>query len=343
MEALQQFGISLIQALQTLSPTFDGVMNFFTFLGRVEFYLLIAPFIYWAIDKRLGMRALLILLFTDVITSSFKLLFHQPRPYWIGDVQELSQEASYGIPSSHASDSLAVGGYLAYRARKNWFWVVMSIVIFFIGLSRLYLGVHFPHDVLFGWLIGASVLWVAIKQSDQIAAWARSKSLASQIGTGFVLSGVIMLLGILIRSLIAGSPDPVSWSSFATDARSITHSFTLAGALFGSIAGYALMRQYARFQPAKISWKRALSYAFGIIGLLLIYEGLDVAFSAITADETILGYTLRYVRYTLATLWVTFGAPWVFLKASLAEPEAEAIDTNKRYGIKRSNSKNYIH
>lgn len=338
MDTLQQFGISLIQALQTLSPSLDVVMYFFTFLGRVEFYLLIAPFIYWAVDKRLGMRALLILMATDVITSSFKLLLHQPRPYWIGDVQELSQEASYGIPSSHASDSLAVGGYLAHRAKKSWIWVVMSIVIFFIGLSRLYLGVHFPHDVLFGWLIGASVLWVAIQRSNKIAEWARSKSLSAQIGIGFALSGFIVLLAILIRAMISGSPDPASWSRFSTDARSITHSFTLAGALFGSITGYALMRQSAPFLPAGTWGKRAVGYVIGFIGLLLIYEGLDVAFSAIAADETVLGYALRYIRYALVTLWVTFGAPWLFLRAKLVEPEAERLDESKRFGIQPSNS-----
>ncbi|MCI0555544.1 MAG: phosphatase PAP2 family protein [Anaerolineae bacterium] len=321
MEALQQFSISLIQALQTLSPALDGLMNFFTFLGRAEFYLLIAPFIFWTIDKRLGMRALIILIATDVITSSFKLLFHQPRPYWIGGVRELSQESSYGIPSSHASDSLAVGGYLAYRTKRTWFRVAIGIILLFIGLSRLYLGVHFLHDVLFGWLIGASVLWVAIKQSKQIAAWARSKSLSAQIGIGFVLSGVIILLGILIRSLISGTPDPASWSSFATEARSITHSFTLAGAFFGAITGYALMRQNVHFRPAENWSKRVLSYIIGIIGLVLIYLGLDIAFSMIAADESILGYVLRYIRYALATFWVTLGAPWVFLKAKLAEPE----------------------
>lgn len=322
MEALQQLSISLIQALQTLSPALDGVMNFFTFLGRAEFYLLIAPFIYWTIDKRLGMRALVILIATDVITSSFKLLLHQPRPYWIGGVKELSQEASYGIPSSHASDSLAVGGYLASRAKKTWFRVAIGIILFFIGLSRLYLGVHFLHDVLFGWLIGASVLWVAIKQSKQIAAWARSQSLSAQIGFGFVLSSVIILLGILIRSLISGTPDPESWSRFSTEARSITHSFTLAGALFGAITGYALMRQNARFRPAENWSGRALSYIIGIIGLVLIYLGLDIAFSTIAADESVLGYALRYIRYALATLWVTLGAPWVFIKTRLAEREA---------------------
>ena len=342
METLQQLSINLIQALQTLSPTLDGVMYFFTFLGRVEFYLLITPFIYWTIDKRLGMRALLILVATDFITSSFKLLFRQPRPYWVGDVQELSQEATYGIPSSHASDSLAVGGYLAYHAKKSWFWVVMSIVIFFVGLSRLYLGVHFLHDVLFGWLIGATVLWVGIQQSNQIAAWARSRSLTFQVEIGFILSLIIILLAVLARVVISETVDLASWSQFSVDARSIAHSFTLAGALFGAITGYALMRQKARFRPAVSSIKRGFSYALGIIILLLIYEGLDVAFAAIATDETVLGYLLRYIRYSLATLWVTFGAPWVFLKTTLAEPEAGAVDANQRLEIEPSNSKNYV-
>jgi len=322
MDALQQLSISLIQALQTLSPSLDGLMNFFSFFGRVEFYLVVAPFIYWALDKRLGIRALLILIAVDVVAASFKLLLHQPRPYWIGGVRGLAEEASYGIPSSHASDSLAIGGYLAYRAKQTWFRVVIFIILFFIGLSRLYLGVHFLHDVLFGWLIGGIVLWIAATRSDQIATWARSKTLSAQIAIGFVASGVVIVLGILIRSIISGTPDPASWSSYSTEARSISHSFTLAGALFGSITGYALMRSQANFRPAENWGKRVLSYVLGIVGLLLIYFGLDIVFAMIAADETIAGYALRYFRYALATFWVTFGAPWVFLKTRLAEAES---------------------
>ena len=322
MDALQQLSISLIQALQTLSPSLDGVMNFFSFLGRAEFYLLTAPFIYWAYDKRLGIRALLILLAIDVVSASFKLLLHQPRPYWIGGVQALAEEASYGIPSSHASDSLAIGGYLAYRIKKTWFSVVIGIILFCIGLSRLYLGVHFLHDVLFGWLLGAIILWIASMRAEQIASWARSKTLSAQIAIGFVLSGIVIVLGIMIRSIISGTPDPAAWSSYSTDARSISHSFTLAGALFGSITGYALMRSQANFQPVEAWSKRVLSYVLGIVGLLLIYFGLDIVFATIAADETIAGYALRYIRYALATFWVTFGAPWIFLKLKLAQPEA---------------------
>lgn len=322
MDALQQLSISLIQALQTLSPSLDSVMNFFSFFGRIEFYLFIIPFIYWAIDKRLGIRALLILIAIDVVSASFKLLFNQPRPYWTGDVQALAEEATYGIPSSHASDSLAVGGYLAYRAKKTWFGLVMGILLFFIGLSRLYLGVHFLHDVLFGWLLGAIILWIAATRSEQIAGWVSSKTLSSQIAIGFVASGAVIVLGILIRSIFSGTPDPVSWSNYSTDARSISHSFTLAGTLFGSITGYSLMRYQANFRPAENWGTRVLSYALGIVGLLLIYFGLDIVFAMIAADETIAGYALRYIRYALATFWVMFGAPWLFLKLKLAQTEA---------------------
>jgi len=319
METLQQFGISLIQALQTFSPSLDGFMKFFTFLGRIEFYLLIIPLIYWTIDRRLGMRALLALILTDVLGMTFKLLFHQPRPYWIGGVKQMAEESSYGIPSTHASDSLAVGGYLAYRVKKNWFWAVMLVVLFFIGLSRLYLGAHFPHDVLFGWLIGGLVLWGFMRFADRAAIWARSLSLSAQIATGFGTSIIVILIGWLIRFFVSGVTDPGSWSSYAIEARTISPFFTLSGALFGCIAGYAMMRQYTRFQTSGTFGIRVLRYLFGIIGVVLIYFGLDVVFGLLAADESTLGYILRYIRYGAATFWTTAGAPFVFLKIKLAE------------------------
>jgi membrane-associated phospholipid phosphatase len=321
MDALYQFGIRLIQSLQTFSPALDGVMNAFTFLGRIEFYLVFIPFIYWAVDRRIGVRTLLILIYADVIASSFKLLFHQPRPYWVGDVKALSIETGYGIPSSHASDTVAVGGYLMRYIRQTWLRWLVGIVIFFVAFSRMYLGVHFPHDVLFGWLIGFAVLWAIVKWEKTVRDWLEGRSLSTQVMLGFVDSLGFVLIGFLIRFLIAGTPDPAEWSSFSTEARSVTHFITLGGAAFGTYTGYALMRQYARFNPKGEAWKRGLRYLVGIAGLLVLYFGLDIAFAAIAADESALGYALRYVRYSLATLWATFAAPWVFLKTRLAERE----------------------
>src|SRR3972149_1543485 len=78
--------------------------------GRTEFYLPLLPFIYWSIARRLALRAILMLLLVDLAGSTCKLLFHQPRPYWIGGVKAWSEGPSYGIPSTHASDSPGGGG-----------------------------------------------------------------------------------------------------------------------------------------------------------------------------------------------------------------------------------------
>lgn len=321
METLFQFGIRITQSLQTLSPGLDAFMNAVSFLGRVEFYLVLIPFIYWTIDRRLGVRTLLILLYVDFAGVALKLLLHQPRPYWLGGVKQLTVEPSYGIPSTHASDSIAVGGYFIQRFKENWLRILISAIILLIGISRLYLGAHFPHDVIVGWLIGLVVLWAVAKWGEPIHDWLRSKTLPFQITLGFAGSLLIILTGLLIRLIVSGTPDPVSWSSFTTDSRSVTHFFTLGGALFGTASGYALMRQFARFESSGTWTIRLVRYAVGILGLLLLYYGLDALFAAITPDETALGYALRYIRYGFATLWATFLAPWIFIKLKLAQPE----------------------
>ena len=321
MDALYQFGISLIQSLQTLSPALDGIMEGLTFVGRIEFYLVFIPFIYWSIDRRIGVRALLLLIYTEFVAYSFKQLLHQPRPYWISDVKALSVEPSYGIPSSHASNTLSVIGYLALQIKKNWLWWFVGILLFLIGISRLYLGVHFPQDVLFGWLIGFTVLWGIAKWESKVRDWLDDKPLSVQIGLGFIDSLLIVLIGFIIRFILNGMPDPASYSSYSADARTITHFFTVAGTAFGTISGYALMRQYARFD-AKGTWgKRVIRYFFGILGILAIYYGLDVAFASFAPDESTLGYILRYIRYGFVTFSTTFLVPWLFIKTKLADRE----------------------
>jgi membrane-associated phospholipid phosphatase len=321
MDTLQEFSIRLIQALQVMSPALDRIMKQFTFLGTIQFYLIFIPFIYWAVDKRLGLRVLLVLLATDVLSSNLKLLFHQPRPYWIGGVKELAQETSYGIPSSHASESLAVWAYLAYGLKKRWLWILAAVFIFMISLSRLYLAVHFLGDVLFGWLIGSVLLWAFVRFEAPIVAWSKRNGAWTTMAMGFALSLIVILVGELIQVWLTGKPDPVAWSSFAGQARERAYSFTLSGALFGSLCGYVWMQNYAPFKSDDDWVKRLGRYVLGIAGMLVIYYGLDVLFALIAVDESVTGYILRYLRYSIVTIWVTFLSPWIFLRIGLAERE----------------------
>lgn len=318
MEALQQFGIQLIQAIQVLSPALDGVMSFFTFLGKIEFYMLFITFVYWTVDAGLGYRVFMVLLSTDILGVALKQLLHQPRPYWIGDVKLLSSgETSYGIPSTHASDSLSVWGYMATRLKKRWLWITAVALVFLISYSRLHLGVHFPQDILGGWVLGLVVLFLFLKYDKSVSAWMKSRSSNNQIGIGFAISILFIVIGLLVNTLTASSFDPNSWAQYATEARSLTHYFTLAGAFFGALAGYVLMKSGAQFSTMG-SWNlRLVRYLVGMVGVVVAMYGLDSVFGLIAGDESFLGYILRYIRYGATTFWVMYGAPWVFLRLKL--------------------------
>ena len=319
MELLQEIGIQIIQVIQLLMPTLDTIMEVITFLGRIEFYMLFITFIYWIVDVSLGFRVFMVLLSTDIFGMAFKHLLHQPRPYWVGDVQHIGgEETSYGIPSTHASDSLAVWVYLAYQVGRRWLWITAIAIILLISFSRLYLGVHFPHDVIGGWLIGLIVLITFIKYEKRGSKWLQTHSIANQIGIGFVVSILFILIGLAVRSFIAGTPDPENWAHYSPEARSLTPYFTLAGALFGAVAGYVLMKSRAEFQIEGSFILKLARYVVGIIGVLITMYGLDAIFGLIASDESVLGYFLRYIRYGATTFWVMFGAPWMFLKLKLA-------------------------
>jgi membrane-associated phospholipid phosphatase len=317
METLQQLGIDLILVLQTLSPALDVPMAVFSFLGTTEFYLLLMPLVYWVVSPRLGLRVFLIATMTPFLVLLFKVAFHEPRPSWLGEVQALAEEDTYGIPSFHSALSLAVWGHLAAAGRRPWLWALAAALIVLIALSRMYVGVHFPHDLIFGWLIGAAVLWFVARRGARVVAWLEQPGLIRPIAAALALSLALIAAFALLALLLAGAPDPPAWAAFAAGARSLTHPMTLAGALFGGLAGYSLMRQKLRFEAGGPGWQRAARYVVGIAGVLLIAEGLDAAFGLLAEDTTALGYALRYVRYALAGVWITFGAPWVFGKLRL--------------------------
>jgi len=321
---LYQFGISLIRSFQALSPALDGVMETASFLGLPEFLLLLVPFIYWNLDRRIAIRMVLAVFFFDFINASLKILFHQPRPFWLGGVKDFGDagaEGSYGLPSGHSGRTLTLSGYLAVKVKNKWFWVVTVVYILLVAFSRMYLSAHFPQDVLGGWTIGILVIWAVTKWEDPVREWLVNKTLSSQIMIGSLLTLGMILIGFLVRFIVAGTPDPAAWSPYNAEARTVTHFFTITGATFGTWVGYALMHRYARFDPKGDWTKRILRYVLGIVVMFVVFFGMDMAFAAIASDESTLGYILRFIRYGFALFWVAFLGPWVFLKMRLVEPE----------------------
>ncbi len=329
MDAISQWGINLILILQRASPGLDGAMRSLSFLGKENFFLILIPFVYWCVDTAWGMRALGMLLLSDFANGLLKWAFHAPRPYWIdARVKALSRETSYGIPSGHAQNGVVVWGTLARVVGKPWTWAAAAILVLAISLSRLFLGVHFPHDVLAGWIFGAIALAVWVWAEPRLGRWLGPKSLVAQMGAAFALS--VLILGLLLagRAAVAGVTDPPSWEAraasaappkaglSATDPRNMDGWFGNLGVVFGAGAGVALMRRYAPFDPRGPWGKRIVRLALG----LAVVVALRVVLGAIFPHEPLaVGMFFRYIRYALIGLWVIWLAPWLFVRIRLAD------------------------
>jgi membrane-associated phospholipid phosphatase len=316
MDAFLQTQLGINLALQQIGGL-TAIMQGFTFLGSEEFFIIALTLIYLCIDASLGGRVVLLLLIGDSLNGFFKMLFHLPRPYWVDpNVKALAQETSYGLPSGHAQDATTVWFFIAYAMRKRWAWVAALALVLLISLSRLYLGVHFPIDVLGGWIIGgiflAAYLWIEPMIKDRLLRL----GMWGQIGVSLGAAIIIILLGVTAQAAIASSPDPTTWSALAKDARSLETFVSRAGALFGAGAGLAMMYQGARFNAGGSFKNRAIRFVVGISGVLALRFGLSAIFPK---EPEMIGLFFRFVRYAIMLWWALYLAPWVLLKMKLAE------------------------
>jgi membrane-associated phospholipid phosphatase len=331
MENLLEAGIRFIQFLQGLGDWLTGPMQLFSFLGTEQFFLLVMPALYWCLDAGIGLRIGLMLLVSNGLNAVFKLLFQGPRPYFYSpSVEALSSETSFGAPSGHAQNAAAVWGLLsalAGRRRQDLrsaIWVGILLLIFLIGLSRLYLAVHFPQDVLLGWLIGGLLVWGFLKLEKPFAARIERQGLGSRLVIAFGASLLLLLLGSVARLSLGAWTVPSVWLANIAQAGSdlaapeplaLSGIVSNAGALFGLAAGAAWLGTQGGFSAGGSLLQRLLRFPIGIAGVLVFWYLLG---EALPRGELLIPYGLRYLRYALTGFWMSGLAPLLFMRLRLA-------------------------
>lgn len=113
---------------------------------------------------------------STLLNSALKAIFRRSRPdFW----EHLVTENSYSFPSGHAMATMALTAAVVVLAwRTKWKWASVAIgalYIMAVGVSRMYLGVHYPSDILAGWSV--SVMWVVIVVIvlGRVQAWHRRR------------------------------------------------------------------------------------------------------------------------------------------------------------------------
>jgi membrane-associated phospholipid phosphatase len=323
MDALMQIEVLVNLFFQNLGDWLKPVAVGLSFLGTQEFYILMLPLIYWCIDAAIGFRIGVMLVTTIGINGSLKILFHSPRPFWVDSrVKAFASETSFGMPSGHSQNAASLWGLAAAKFKKRWVTILCIAAVILIGLSRLYLGVHFTRDVLSGWLIGGILVALFIWLEKPVAKWISAKSLVFQILFILFISAFIICLGYLSVMAISQWQLPTEWVEQSMASRGIVPDpfsteefFTVGGVFFGFASGYAWWLKKKGPMVVKGTFgNKVVRYFIGLTGLIALYLGLKIIFPEGT---TWLGLSLRFVRYALIGLWVSAIAPLLFVKLKL--------------------------
>ena len=141
------------------------IAKFITNFGGAIFLIILTITLFVLIkNKKIGLSIILNLIVITGLNQILKYILQRPRP----TEYRLIEETGFSFPSGHSMVSMAFYGYLIYLIYKyvknkylKWISIVLlSILICSIGISRIYLGVHYTSDVLGGFLISLSYLIV---------------------------------------------------------------------------------------------------------------------------------------------------------------------------------------
>jgi len=156
----------------TRTPLLVHLFSLITFLGSgsviIVFAVLIAIGLWFSRYRRFLTGFLVTLVGAEATSYILKILIARPRPL---APLPLTIDPSFSYPSGHATAAMALYGFLIYliyrmplsEGRKKLFVTLLVLLILLIGFSRLYLGMHFPTDVIGGYLV--SLLWIMIGAS----------------------------------------------------------------------------------------------------------------------------------------------------------------------------------
>ena len=143
------------------------IAKFITNFGGAIILIVLAFMLFIFIkNKKIGVSIISNLAIITVLNQLLKIIVQRPRPTEF----RIVEESGYSFPSGHSMVSMAFYGYLIYLIYKyvknkylKWISIILlSILICFIGISRIYLGVHYTSDVLGGFFISISYLIIYI-------------------------------------------------------------------------------------------------------------------------------------------------------------------------------------
>lgn len=285
--------INILEFLQSIrNPILDTLFLGLTISTEPPVVVLFIAIMYWCINKKHGQKLLFTLVGNILINTSIKEFFKAPRPIGIEglDAMRVSTATGYSFPSGHTQIATTFWVSLMTIFKKAWIYVFGTIIFLGVGISRVYLGVHWPKDVLFGWIFGIIFTLFFVKIFDIVD---ENKNYHILVLLLIPAGGLIFLLNS-------------------------TEYIKILGLFTGFIIGYIVEDKFIQFNTgnnnrSKINFSNrnqnnfktnVYRFIVGIVTLGLIYLGLKYVMPSTVV--------FTYIRYTVTVFYAVAGAPALF-------------------------------
>lgn len=330
MDILIDSGPELSRWLQDNWPQLEPLMASITELGSFNFYLVTIPLIYWCIHKQLGVHLLFLLTLCNTVGETLKYAFRDPRPYWYDPTLNEIGEPTYGFPSNHALVTPVLYFTIATWVKKTWVWVVAAILALLVMFSRIYLGVHDLPDVISGFLIGLSIFLLYLSWRKSFSKRFNNRILGQKLLAVVMITLFFTVLSFLVVLLLGDVVnDNPDWDLLYDegDRAGLDGAAANIASLLGFGIGLLFESTRVRFDSGGTAVQRVLRYLFGIITTIIIFFGLRELFPDTDEAAYLISLPLRFLRYFLASVWVAYFAPALFIRLNLAQrlPETNGI------------------
>ena len=304
-----EYQLDILMYLQSIrSELLTSIFTFFTICTEVPVITVLTGILYWCINKKAGQKTLFALCGSLNINTGIKNFVKMPRPIGTKGLESLRIETATGhsFPSGHTQTATTFWTSMMVQFKKVWIYVVGILMILGAGISRLYLAVHWPMDVIAGWIFGIILSIFFVKLFDYID---NSKNY-------YILILLMLIFGIATYFL--GGED----------------FYKMFGLYTGFALGYMGEETYINFstggEERKIVFaknsarvdganKKILRFIVGIVSLLAVYlllNYIEDAFMTGKAEEII--NIFKYLKYTIVVFWGVAGAPALFKLFKLA-------------------------
>lgn len=148
----------------------DVLFQIITMMGEEIIIMAVIGYIYWNVDKKTGKYIGGAVLISACFNNFLKNIFKAKRPIGEAGIRTLREHTAtgYSFPSGHSQGAGTVMTALMISFKKRWLNILLFVLMILVGVSRLYLGVHYPRDVVAGLSLGALISLVLYYVNERV-------------------------------------------------------------------------------------------------------------------------------------------------------------------------------